>query len=93
MIGDAASHWKKEKASTAKCVCAEDVGCDENCLNMCTWVECDEGNCNVGVERCTNRAFADLKERVKSGTKFAEGVEVVKVHFCFHWGCGGISVC
>ena len=67
--------------------------CDENCLNMCTWVECDEGNCNVGVERCTNRAFADLKERVKAGTKFAEGVEVVKVHFCFDWGCGGIPVC
>ncbi|PWW79917.1 hypothetical protein C7212DRAFT_163681 [Tuber magnatum] len=84
LIGDASSHWKKEKASTAKCVCAEDVGCDENCLNMCTWVECDEGNCNVGVEHCTNRAFADLKERVKSGTKFAEGVEVVKTANCGH---------
>ncbi|CAZ80586.1 unnamed protein product [Tuber melanosporum] len=84
LIGDAASHWRKEKASTAKCVCAEEVGCDENCLNMCTWVECDEGNCNVGVERCTNRAFADLKERVKSGTKFAEGVEVVKTANCGH---------
>ncbi|RPA94355.1 hypothetical protein L873DRAFT_1846676 [Choiromyces venosus 120613-1] len=84
LIGDAAFHWKKEKASTAKCVCTEDVGCDENCLNMCTWVECDEGNCNVGVGRCTNRAFADLKERVKSGTKFAEGVEVVKTPNCGH---------
>lgn len=59
-----------------KCVC-EDV-CDEHCLNRCTWMECDDNSCSVGRD-CKNRAFADLKERVKTGTKFAEGVEVFPV--------------
>ncbi|KAH0607436.1 uncharacterized protein H6S33_002470 [Morchella sextelata] len=74
LIGEASQLWKREKASMAMCVCEEEKGCDEDCLNRCTWVECDEGNCNV-PNNCSNRAFADLKERVKQGTKFAEGVE------------------
>lgn len=79
LVGDASQVWKKEKASMAKCVCTEKKGCDEDCLNRCTWMECDEGNCNVEPQYCSNRAFADLKERVKTGTKFAEGVEVILV--------------
>lgn len=79
LIGEASQVWKKEKASMAKCVCSEKKGCDEDCLNRCTWMECDEGNCNVEPQYCSNRAFADLKERVKTGTKFAEGVEVILV--------------
>ncbi|TGZ77997.1 hypothetical protein EX30DRAFT_351354 [Ascodesmis nigricans] len=72
-IGDASKYWRKENAANIKCVC-EDV-CEEHCLNRCTWMECDNNNCNVG-RHCKNRAFADLRERVKLGTKFAEGVEV-----------------
>lgn len=79
LVGDASQVWKKEKASMAKCVCTEKKGCDEDCLNRCTWMECDEGNCNVEPQYCSNRAFADLRERVKTGTKFAEGVEVILV--------------
>lgn len=41
-------------------------------------MECDDNSCSVG-RNCKNRAFADLKERVKTGTKFAEGVEVFPV--------------
>lgn len=40
--------------------------------------ECDEHNCNIGAEHCTNRAFADLKERCKTGKKYNIGVEVMK---------------
>jgi [histone H3]-lysine4 N-trimethyltransferase ASH1L len=40
--------------------------------------ECDENNCAVGPERCTNRSFADLKERCKAGGKYHIGVEVFK---------------
>ncbi|KAL7272464.1 hypothetical protein RUND412_004718 [Rhizina undulata] len=82
LIGDAQLHWKKEKTSIAKCVCTVNEGCNEDCLNRCTWMECDESNCNVGREYCRNRSFADLKERVKEGTKFAEGVEVVMTDHC-----------
>jgi hypothetical protein len=88
LIGEASQLWKREKASMAMCVCEEEKGCDEDCLNRCTWVECDEGNCNV-PNNCSNRAFADLKERVKQGTKFAEGVEVILVVLisrCFEMG-------
>ena len=40
--------------------------------------ECDDSNCNVGAELCTNRAFAGLKERTKAGGKYNIGVEVIK---------------
>ena len=40
--------------------------------------ECDESNCNVGAAHCTNRSFADLRERCKAGGKYNIGVEVIK---------------
>ena len=40
--------------------------------------ECDDTNCNVGRDRCRNRAFADLQERTKAGGKYRIGVEVFK---------------
>lgn len=40
--------------------------------------ECDERNCNVGKDLCTNRAFADLQERKAAGGKYRTGVEVIK---------------
>lgn len=73
LIGDAKLVWKREKPEHSSCVCTD--GCNDNCLNRCTYYECDINNCRVGRE-CGNRQFADLQDRLKSGTKFAEGVEV-----------------
>ena len=40
--------------------------------------ECDESNCNIGVEHCTNRSFEHLRQRCKAGGKYNIGVEVIK---------------
>ncbi|KAI5806885.1 hypothetical protein EDC01DRAFT_608759, partial [Geopyxis carbonaria] len=74
-IGDASTYWKKENASNVKCVCTEE--CNDHCLNRCTWMECDNESCNVG-RNCKNRAFADLRDRIKrkKGKDFARGVDV-----------------
>ncbi|KAI4135848.1 MAG: hypothetical protein LQ347_000301 [Umbilicaria vellea] len=40
--------------------------------------ECDNSNCNLGAEFCTNRAFEDLRQRCKAGGKYNIGVEVIK---------------
>lgn len=40
--------------------------------------ECDDSNCNLGAEFCTNRAFEDLRQRCKTGGKYNIGVEVIK---------------
>lgn len=40
--------------------------------------ECDDTNCNVGQDRCTNRSFDGLKQRHKKGGKYNIGVEVIK---------------
>ena len=42
--------------------------------------ECDDDNCNIGAEHCTNRAFATLKERCRAANKYDIGVEVMKTH-------------
>lgn len=85
-IGDAAAYWKKTKPQEhSMCNCTKENGCAEQCLNRFMLYECDDHNCNVGTEHCTNRAFADLKERCKSGEndakkKYSIGVEVTKTH-------------
>lgn len=40
--------------------------------------ECDDNNCKLGAEHCTNRSFAALKQRCKAGGKYNVGVEVMK---------------
>jgi len=40
--------------------------------------ECDDNNCSVGAEHCTNRPFGELKKRNKSGRKYDIGVEVME---------------
>ena len=77
-IGDAATEWKKMKPlPPSKCMCTLDTGCDEDCQNRFMFYECDSSNCSIGPD-CTNRAFADLRERVKRGRKYDIGVEVVR---------------
>ncbi|KAK4161461.1 hypothetical protein QBC43DRAFT_97146 [Cladorrhinum sp. PSN259] len=80
-VGDAAMYWKKPNTFDdvpSKCVCKPEDACGEDCQNRIMLYECDETNCNVGKERCTNRAFADLQERTKKGGRYRVGVEVLK---------------
>lgn len=79
-IGDSIIYWKKTPhfLDQSKCVCTPDDGCGESCQNRIMLYECDEKNCNVGRENCTNRAFADLQERKAGGGKYRVGVEVIK---------------
>lgn len=40
--------------------------------------ECDNSNCNIGADGCTNRSFEHLRQRTKAGGKYNVGVELVK---------------
>ncbi|WYZ45525.1 hypothetical protein EsH8_VIII_000841 [Colletotrichum jinshuiense] len=79
-IGDSIIYWKKTPhfVDQSKCVCKPEDGCSEDCQNRIMLYECDDKNCNVGREHCTNRAFADLQERKVGGGKYRVGVEVIK---------------
>lgn len=71
----------------SKCVCnSETGGCDEGCLNYITKYECNESNCNVGVQHCNNRGFTNLPPLTKKGVKsYGERVEVIDTG---NRGCG-----
>lgn len=74
-------YWRKTdhfKDYQSKCVCTRDDGCAEDCQNRIMLYECDDNNCNVGKDRCQNRAFQNLQERTKKGGRFRIGVEVLK---------------
>ncbi|KAL8922196.1 MAG: hypothetical protein Q9172_003657 [Xanthocarpia lactea] len=77
-IGDAAAVWRKSRLEPSRCVCAQERGCDHSCLNRHMLYECDDTNCNVGRDCCTNRSFDGLKQRHKKGGKYNIGVEVIK---------------
>lgn len=82
VVGDAihsVKDWSKfSKLPSSSCLCTPELGCNEDCLNRMMLYECDNTNCALGPELCTNRAFAELKERCKTGRKYDIGVEVVK---------------
>lgn len=77
-VGDAAAVWRKTRLEQSRCVCVPDRGCDHSCLNRHMFYECDDMNCNVGADYCTNRSFEGLKQRHKKGGKYNIGVEVIK---------------
>jgi len=80
-VGESGKAWKKSnwhKDFESKCVCTPEDGCNDQCLNRGMLYECDDKNCNIGVELCQNRAFHNLTERTKRGGKFRIGVEVLK---------------
>ena len=78
-VGDAADIWKtSKKLEHSLCVCEPESGCDENCFNRFMFYECDDSNCNIGADHCTNRSFEDLRKRCKAGGKYNIGVEVIK---------------
>ena len=63
---------------SSKCICNPESGCDENCFNRFMLYECDNNNCNIGAEHCTNRSFEQLRQRTKAGGKYNVVVEVCK---------------
>jgi histone-lysine N-methyltransferase ASH1L len=78
-VGEAANVWKKAKPlESSRCVCTAESGCDEECFNRFMFYECDDNNCNIGPDRCTNRSFEQLRHRTKAGGKFNIGVDVIK---------------
>ncbi len=60
------------------CVCKPDDGCGDSCQNRIMLYECDDTNCKIGKELCTNRPFGELAERTKKGGPYRVGVEVAK---------------
>ncbi|KAI9842351.1 MAG: hypothetical protein M1838_003167 [Thelocarpon superellum] len=78
-VGDAAAFWKNTKLpEMSKCLCPFESGCDEDCQNRHMFYECDDSNCSIGADRCTNRPFEQLQQRYKAGGKYNIGVEVIK---------------
>ena len=78
-VGDAGSIWRTSKfLEHSTCMCKPEKGCDDNCQNRFMFYECDEKNCNLPADKCGNRSFEQLKQRVKKGTKYSIGVEVIK---------------
>lgn len=78
-VGDAAQEWRVTKQMEySACICTPDTGCDMDCMNRYMYYECDSKNCNLSPTECGNRAFEDLRHRVKKGGKYNIGVEVIK---------------
>lgn len=80
-VGDASAYWKKQPHLDdfqSKCVCKPLDGCGSDCQNRIMLYECDDTNCNIGKDHCSNRAFQSLQERTKQGGRFRVGVEVFK---------------
>ncbi|KAL9111851.1 MAG: hypothetical protein Q9227_003701 [Pyrenula ochraceoflavens] len=78
-VGDAGSFWRtSKKLEHSTCMCTAETGCDEDCQNRFMFYECDSTNCNLPPEKCGNRSFEELRQRVKKGTKYSIGVEVIK---------------
>lgn len=78
-VGDAADYWNFSKITEhSTCMCTNASGCGEDCFNRIMFYECDKNNCKLDYDHCRNRAFHQLKERVKLGNKYNIGVEVMK---------------
>ena len=79
LVGEAVNLWKKARPlESSRCVCTPQGGCDEECFNRFMFYECDNTNCNIGADLCTNRSFEQLRQRIKAGGKYNVGVEVIK---------------
>lgn len=71
--------WKKTKPSEdSTCVCTRDSACGDTCFNRSMFYECDDSNCKIGANFCTNRSFQELRQRSKHGNGYDIGVEVLK---------------
>ena len=78
-MGDAQAYWRKsDNKDESMCNCTVEDRCGDGCFNRIMLYECDESNCPVGPEQCTNRHFKDLSARTKGGGPYRIGVEVMK---------------
>ena len=78
-VGDAQAYWRKtDHKDESTCNCTPEDGCGDECFNRIMLYECDESNCPVGPQHCTNRHFKDLAARTKGGGPYRIGVEVMK---------------
>ncbi len=76
-VGDAAQVWRHSKPQEhSTCMCTEETGCDDDCMNRFMFYECDDWNCNLA--ECSNRNFQSLAQRSKKGGKYNVGVEVIQ---------------
>ncbi|KJX99388.1 histone-lysine N-methyltransferase ASH1L like protein [Zymoseptoria brevis] len=85
LVGEAKDLWEKEpNLPNSTCICRDpgqgDLGCDYDCINRVMQYECNDQNCRLPANVCSNRAFAQLAARTKKGGLFDIGVEVVKTH-------------
>ncbi|GIZ38069.1 hypothetical protein CKM354_000149500 [Cercospora kikuchii] len=83
LVGEAKALWSKEaKLQPSFCSCSTPdqpgMGCDDDCLNRVMQYECDDTNCRLGADECSNRPFHELATRLKKGGRFDVGIEVVK---------------
>lgn len=84
LVGDAKSLWTKEhRPEIYTCQCDAESGCGPDCHNRIMSEECNDSTCRVGGEKCTNRQFDKLQERLAEGKtnsakKFGIGVDPVK---------------
>lgn len=77
-VGESATILKQsEPGGESYCLCTYEEGCGESCQNHIMYYECDDSNCRIGPERCTNRAFAKLEQR-SNGNQYDYGVEVME---------------
>jgi [histone H3]-lysine4 N-trimethyltransferase ASH1L len=76
-VGDAAQVWRHSKPREhSTCMCTQETGCDDHCMNRFMFYECDHGNCKLA--ECSNRSFNSLAQRSKKGGKYNVGVEVIQ---------------
>ena len=54
----------KKQHENSFCSCTLEDGCEEDCLNRCTNVECDKTNCKLPLGKCANRRFQELDVRL-----------------------------
>ena len=83
LVGEAKDLWAKvEKLPHSACTCPKpaegEMSCEDDCINRVMQYECNEDNCRLPADQCSNRAFAELAARMKKGGAFDVGVEVLK---------------
>lgn len=71
--------WQKLSYFDIKslCGCHSDNACDENCLNRIMKYECDEDNCAIGQQLCSNRELSNLTTSVTENGGHWPGIEIV----------------
>ncbi|KAK5164302.1 uncharacterized protein LTR77_009997 [Saxophila tyrrhenica] len=79
LVGEARELWEMEKLpSSMPPSNSDEQGCGDDCLNRVMQYECNDDNCSLNAELCSNRAFSELAARTQKGGRFDVGVEVLQ---------------